>query len=45
MVTKGQFYDDLVNGRKVAISFMFSNCEKACPTIAANFAVCWFDGN
>ncbi|HEV2729056.1 MAG TPA: SCO family protein [Terriglobales bacterium] len=33
---KVHFYDDLVRDRKVVINFMFTKCEKACPTITMN---------
>lgn len=31
-----RFYDDLVQGKVVAINFMFATCRKACPGATAN---------
>jgi protein SCO1/2 len=31
-----RFYDDLVQGRVVAINFMFTNCGSGCPVATAN---------
>jgi len=33
---KVHFYDDLVKDKVVAINFIYTNCEKACPPIMAN---------
>lgn len=33
-----RFYDDLVRGKMVVISFMFTTCEGICPRVAANIA-------
>ncbi len=33
-----RFYDDLVRGRVVAINFMLTLCQNACPTATANIA-------
>ena len=32
------FYSDLVQGRKVAINFIFTTCTTICPPLTANFA-------
>src|SRR5471030_3505022 len=31
-----RFYDDLIKGRTVVISFMFTSCKAICPRTSAN---------
>lgn len=33
---KVRFYDDLIKDKHVVISFMYANCQSACPAITAN---------
>jgi len=31
-----RFYDDLIHGKVVLITFMFANCDGICPTVTTN---------